>query len=169
MTVNDLLPFVLLLAAFLVGLVLVPFGLPGLWLMVLALLGYGLWGDFQRVGFVTILVAVGLAVVGEVLEAWFGFRFAKRYGGSTRAGWGAVAGGLVGAVLGTPVPVIGSVIGAFLGAFAGAVVLEYTRASRMRSSLSAGWGAVLGRAAAAAAKIALGLTIAVLGTFAALR
>lgn len=165
----ELLPLVLLLGAFLVGLALIPFGLPGLWLMVLAIVGYAVWTDFARVGAVTIGFAVALALLGEVTDAWLGFKFAKRYGGSTRAGWGAIAGGLIGAVVGTPVPVIGNVIGAFVGAFAGAAALEYTRASQMRSSLSAGWGAVLGRAAAAATKIALGLTIAVLATFSALQ
>ena len=40
--------------------------------------------------------------------AWIGFHFARRYGGSKRAGWGALAGGLIGAVVGVPVPIIGS-------------------------------------------------------------
>jgi hypothetical protein len=37
------------------------------------------------------------------------------------------------------------------------------------AAVSAGWGAVLGRAIAAALKIALGLVIAVVGVFAVLR
>jgi hypothetical protein len=39
-----------------------------------------------------IALVVGLALLAEVFEAWSGFRFAQRYGGSSRAGWGAVLG-----------------------------------------------------------------------------
>jgi hypothetical protein len=39
----------------------------------------------------------------------------------------------------------------------------------MGGATRAGWGAVVGRAAAAAVKVGLGLVIAVLGLFAALR
>ncbi|MGH7676438.1 MAG: DUF456 family protein, partial [Gemmatimonadales bacterium] len=102
----------LLVAASLAGLLLVPFGLPGLWLIVLGMAAYGWLTDFQSVTVGVIAVAAALALLGEIAEAWLGFRLARRYGGSSRAGWGALAGGLVGAVIGVPVPVIGSVIGA---------------------------------------------------------
>ena len=41
-------------------------------------------------------LVIGLALLGEVIEWWLGFRFAKRYGGSRRAGWGALVGDLGG-------------------------------------------------------------------------
>ena len=157
----------LMAACFLVGLALVPLGLPGLWVMVLAVIGYAALTDFQRIGAATILIVVALAAIGEVLEAWLGFGFARRYGGSKRAGWGALVGGIVGAIVGVPVPVIGSVIGAFIGSFAGAVVFEYSK-SDAGTAVRAGWGALLGRAAATAAKIAVGVVIAVVALFAAL-
>lgn len=157
----------LMVACFLVGLALVPLGLPGLWVMVLAVIGYGALTDYQRIGAATILIVVALAAIGEVLEAWLGFGFARRYGGSKRAGWGALVGGIVGAIVGVPVPVIGSVIGAFIGAFAGAVVFEYSK-SDAGTAVRAGWGALLGRAAATAAKIAVGVVIAVVALFTAL-
>jgi uncharacterized protein len=166
---THILTVLLLGVLFLAGLALVPLGLPGLWVMVLAFLGYGWLTDFHTVSLTLIAVVVGLAILGEVVEAWVGFRFARRYGGSNRAGWGALVGGLVGAVVGVPVPVLGSVIGGFVGAFAGAALFEYTTARRADVALGAGWGAVLGRAAAAAAKLALGIVIAVLGLYAALR
>ena len=166
---GDLPAILVLVAGTLAGLLLIPFGLPGLWVMVLGILGYGWLTGFQTVTAGIIVLAVGLALLGEVLEAWLGFRFARRYGGSSRAGWGALVGGLVGAVVGVPVPLIGSVIGGFVGAFAGAALFEYTRARRTGAAAGAGWGAVLGRAAAAAAKMALGVVIAVSALFAALR
>ncbi len=158
---TDLLLLLLLGACLLTGLVLVPLGLPGLWLMVLGVIGYGWLTDFRAVGLVTLVVVLGLAFIGEILEAVVGFRYAQRSGGSTQAGWGALAGGIVGAIVGVPVPIVGSVIGAVFGSFAGAALFEYLRSRRARVAVGAGWGAVLGRAAAAALKIALGLVIAV--------
>jgi uncharacterized protein YqgC (DUF456 family) len=166
---NDLAAVLLLLSAGLVGLVLVPFGLPGLWVIVLGILGYGWLTDFRTLGTGLVVLTLGLAVAGEVVEAWVGFRFAQRYGGSSRAGWGALVGGLVGAIIGVPVPLIGSVIGGFLGAFAGAALFEYSLARRSEGALWAGWGAVLGRAVAAGVKIGLGVAMVVVALFAALR
>src|SRR5436190_170312 len=85
-----------------------------------------------------------------------------------RAGcWGALVGGIAGAMVGVPVPIVGSVIGAFTGAFVGAALFEYSVSRTPGVAVRAGWGAVLGRAAGAAAKIALGVVIAVIGGFAA--
>ena len=159
----------LLVAAALLGLLLIPFGLPGLWLIVLAVAGYG-WGtDFRTISLGVVALAVALAALGEAGEAWVGFRFAQRYGASRRAGWGALAGGLMGALIGVPVPIVGSVVGGFAGAFAGAALLEYTAARRTGAAARAGWGAVLGRAAAAALKLALGVVIAAGALWLALR
>lgn len=165
----DLPVILLLVISSLVGLLLIPLGLPGLWLIVLGVLASGWLTGFQAVTGAIVALAVVLALLGEVIEAWLGFRFARRYGGSSRAGWGALAGGLVGAVVGVPVPLIGSVIGGFVGAFVGAALLEYTRARHTGAAAGAGWGAVLGRAAAAAAKMGLGIVIAVSALFGALR
>ena len=165
---NELFAVLILVVAGLIGLVLIPLGLPGLWVMVGGLLAYGWLTDFRSIGVATIAIVLGIAFLGEIIESWLGFRFAKRYGGSSRSGWGALVGGLVGAVVGVPVAIIGSVIGAFIGSFIGAALFEYTYSRRAGIAVGAGWGAVVGRAAAAAAKIALGVVIAVIGLFAAL-
>jgi len=167
--VTTILPVLLLVVCCVGGLVLAVVGLPGLWVMVLGVIGYGWLTGFRTVGVATIAIVVGLALLGEIVEWWLGFWFAERYGGSRRAGWGALLGGIVGAVVGVPVPIIGSVIGAFVGSFIGAAAFEYTRQLSAGVALRAGWGAVLGRAAAAGLKMALGLAIAVIGAFAAIR
>jgi uncharacterized protein len=161
----DVSPVLLLIASGIIGLLLIPFGLPGLWVIVLGVVGYGWLTDFitLSVGFMALIIA--LAVLGEVFEAWVGFRFAQRYGGSSRAGWGALVGGLIGAVVGVPLPIIGSVIGGFVGAFLGAALFEYTRARQAEGSVKAGWGAVLGRAAAVAVKMGLGIVMVVSAVF----
>ena len=165
----DFSPVVLLGAICVAGLLLIPLGLPGLWVIVLGILGYAWLTEFRTLSAGLVALAVGLALLGEVFEAWIGFRFAQRYGGSSRAGWGALVGGLVGAIVGVPLPIIGSVIGGFVGAFVGAALLEYTRARHSETAARAGWGAVLGRAAAAAVKMALGVVIAVGALFIVLR
>ncbi len=163
------LPALVLGICTILGLVLVPLGLPGLWVMVAGVVGYGWLTGFRSVGVGTIAVVLGLAFLGEIIEAWLGFRFARTFGGSRRSAWGALVGGIVGAVMGVPVPIVGSVIGAFLGSFAGAALFEYSLSRTPDTAVRAGWGAVVGRATAAAAKIALGVVIAVLGVIAALR
>jgi len=160
---------VLLIGAGLIGLVLIPLGLPGLWVILLGIVGYGWLTDFQTLSAAFLIVIIALAILGEVFEAWIGFRYAQKYGGSKRAGWGALVGGLVGAIMGVPIPIIGSVIGGFIGAFAGAALFEYTAARRTGGAVRAGWGAVLGRAAAAAFKTAVGLVMVVGTLFVALR
>lgn len=167
--VTDSTGVLLLIAAGLVGLLLIPFGLPGLWVIVLGILGYGWLTDFRTLSAGFLVLVILLAILGEVVEAWVGFRFARRYGGSSRAGWGALVGGLIGAIVGVPVPVIGSVVGGFVGAFLGAAVFEYSRARRTEGAVKAGWGAVLGRAAAAAVKMAIGIVLVVASLFLALR
>jgi hypothetical protein len=165
----DLPPYLLILVSGFAGLLLIPFGLPGLWVILLGILGYGWMTDFQTMSVWFMGLMLGLAILGEVFEAWIGFGYAKKYGGSSRAGWGALVGGLVGAIIGVPVPIIGSVIGGFVGAFVGAALFEYTRARHLEGSAKAGWGAVLGRAFASAMKMALGLVMVVWALFVALR
>jgi len=162
----DWLLIALLAVVLLVGLVLIPMGLPGLWVMLLGIVGYGALTDYRGVGLRTLVLALFLAFVGEGIEWWISYRYAQRYGGSRRAGWGALIGGLVGAFAGIPIPVIGSVIGSFLGSFAGAAIFEFTRAPDR--ALHTGWGALLGRMWATAAKTSLGLVMAVIALSAAL-
>src|SRR5258708_2953956 len=115
------------------GLAMIPLGVPGVWVMAGGILAYGWLTDFRSVGVVMIAIVLGIAFLGEILDNWLGFRFAKRYGGSTRSGWGALLGGVVGAVIGVPVAIIRSVIGAFLGSFIGAAgfALSYSRPPRL--------------------------------------
>jgi uncharacterized protein len=159
---------IILVAAILVGLALIPLGLPGLWVMVGGILVYGWLTSFRTVGVAMIAIVLGIAFLGEIIESWLGFRYAKRYGGSSRSGWGAFVGGLIGAAIGVPIAVIGSVVGAFVGSFVGAALFEFSYSRHAGVATRAGWGAVVGRAAAAAAKMALGLVIAIIGLFAAL-
>jgi len=158
-----------LIVCCLAGLALIAIGLPGIWLMVIAVISYGLVTKFVTVGVITLSVTIVLALLSEVAEAYLGFGLAKKYGGSKRAGWGALIGGLVGAGMGVPIPIIGSVIGSLIGAFAGALLFEYLGHGDSDKAFRAGWGALLGRVAATATKMALGLVITVMAVIGALR
>lgn len=148
----------LLMLALFVGLLLIPFGLPGLWVMVGAALLYS-WAEPDRLGIITLLGLTALAVVAEVLEFLTGGRYARKYGGSKRAAWGAIAGGIAGAIIGVPVPIIGSVIGAFAGSFAGAMAAEMTLGGRIGDATRVAKGALIGRAVATALKVAIGVAL----------
>src|SRR3989441_10010296 len=102
----------------LAGLVLVTLGLPGLWVMVAGVVGYGWLTDFRSVGVTTIALALGLALVGEIVETWLGFRLARRYGGSSRGGGGGLGGGVGGGGGGGPGPVTGGGVAGVGGGFA---------------------------------------------------
>ena len=141
-------------------LLLVPLGIPGVWLM-LAVLAVGAF--LGEVGPLLLAVLAGLAALAEVGEFLLVKRLSARYGGSSRAFWGAIAGGLVGAVIGTPLPLAGSVAGAFLGSFGGALAVALWETRRIRAAARVGWGAVLGRVGAAALKTAVGFVVLLAG------
>lgn len=150
-------------AVLLLCLFVVPLGLPGLWMMIVAALVYDWLVPAASIGWVTIVIASGLAVLAEVLEWTLSANYTKKYGGSRRAGWGAILGGIAGAMIGVPVPVIGSIIGAFAGAFVGALVLEYSRKEATGATATrVATGALIGRVAAAAAKVGLGVAVAII-------
>ena len=152
---------VVILVVVLVGaLLLIPLGLPGTWVMVGAALVYNA-AVRGSIGTLTLVGTLVLALVGELLEFTLAARYTRRYGGSRRAGWGAILGGFAGAFVGVPVPVIGPVIGAFLGAFVGALIAELTVRGDHRAATRVATGALLGRVSAAAMKIALGMVMAV--------
>ncbi|HVE35100.1 MAG TPA: DUF456 domain-containing protein [Gemmatimonadaceae bacterium] len=151
----------LLIAAIVLGLIMIPFGFPGTLVMFAAALCYYLLVPGGGIGLATVIGVGVLMVVAEGLEWVLTARFTKKYGGSRRAGWGAVIGGMVGAFLGVPLPVVGSIVGAFVGAFIGAFVFEYTRGTGHGTATRVAWGAFIGRVTAAAIKVAIGLMIAV--------
>lgn len=149
----------LLLVAVLGGLVMIPLGLPGIWLMLVAGVGHRLLVSPPTIGWLTLGGLTLIALGAEWLEFSVAGRYTKQYGGSRRAAWGAIAGGLVGAFVGIPVPVIGSVIGAFAGAFVGALLGEYSVGRDHGKATRAATGALIGRAVATALKSLAGCLI----------
>lgn len=151
-----------LLLAFLLFccLLIIPLGLPGTWLMLGVAAVYSAM-THDSIGWITILLVGVLAVIAEVFEFMLAGRYARKYGGSRRAGWGAIIGGIVGAIVGVPVPILGSMIAAFIGCFIGAFVFERLGGTGYRDSTRVATGAFVGRVVAAAMKVAMGFVMAV--------
>jgi uncharacterized protein YqgC (DUF456 family) len=157
---------VLLVVILVVGILLVPFGLPGLWVMAGGVLVYDLAVPGGGIGLPLVIGTAAAALVGEVLDLALAGRYARKYGGSRRAGWGALLGSLVGAVVGVPLPVVGSVVGAFVGAFAGALLAELTRRTEVRAATRVATGALIGRVVAAGVKVGIGFAVLAVVLFA---
>ena len=143
----------LLIVAGLAGTVLP--ALPGIPLVFAGLL-VGAWvDDFQRVGWVTLLVLGLLAVASLVIDFAATALGAKRVGASRKALIGAALGTLLGVFLGIP--------GLILGPFVGAVAGEMLSHGEWRRATSAGAGTWVGLLFGTLAKIAL--AFAMLGIF----
>ncbi|MEN8375115.1 MAG: DUF456 family protein [Gemmatimonadota bacterium] len=150
----------ILTAVLVAGLLAIPFGLPGLWIMVGALAVGWLAGP---VGGGVMLLCLALAGAAELGE-WLLLRdMSARFGGSPRAFWGAIGGGFLGLLIGAPVPVVGSLIASVAGTFAGAAAVTYWESRRAGAAGRVGMGAVLGRAASVVLKAGAGVAILALG------
>jgi len=150
---------ILLALVIIVSLVLIVLGLPGLWIMVASAVTYNIVVPGEPIGWVTLAAVLVLAFIAELLEFSLTGRYARKYGGSRRAGWGAIIGSIVGALVGVPVPIVGPVIGAFIGSFAGALIAELTGGSSAGDATRVAKGALIGRAVSTALKIGIGFMI----------
>jgi hypothetical protein len=115
--------YLLLVTAQVVGLLLIPFGAPGLWIQVVPVVLYGWWSGFAVVGVTPILAIFVIALTAELIDG-------PLTGGRTRrelrrpASLAGLVGGGVGSAAGTFfVPIIGSLFGALTGAFLGTALV----------------------------------------------
>lgn len=112
----------------LLGVLLVPLGLPGTWVIVLTSLVYSFFYSLDG-GASSALwvngVLIVLAMFGELMEFVIGTFGSKPLKVSNGAIVCAFIGGIIGAVIGVPVFLIGAVLGLFIGAFVGAFVYEW--------------------------------------------
>jgi len=159
----------ILACVILLSLILIVLGLPGLWIMVASAVTYNLVVAGDPIGWVTLIIVAVLALIAELLEFSLTGKYARKYGGSRRAGWGAILGGIVGAMVGIPVPIVGSVIGAFVGSFLGALIAELTGGSSTGDATRVAKGALIGRVVSTGLKIGIGFTIGVWIFIAAMR
>ena len=132
-------------------------GLPGNWALLILAVAYAWITHFGRVGWGTLGIMAGLALLGEGLEFAAGLAWTAKKGVSRRGTFGAFLGGLAGAVLASPLmPPLGPMIGAFAGTFAGATLFEYSVEKKHAVALRAGRTAFVGRVIATGIKTLCG-------------
>lgn len=162
---------ILLILLNVVWLVLVVFGLPGNWLIVIStcLFAWWRWED----GFFsiyTLIAIVVLAVLGELFEFLGGMHGAKRAGASWQGSIAAIAGAITGAIIGTfliPILLFGTVLGACIGAGLATWSLELSRGRKMDESIRCAVSAGLGELLGITAKVTVGIIICVIVAIAA--
>jgi hypothetical protein len=144
----------------LLALAMVPLGLPGTFVQVGAAVVVTALSGGTRLGWGWVLVLLALALAGELAELLAGTWGTRRYGGSRRAAWDALVGGVVGAVVGgIPIPFLGSIVMSFVGTFVGAWLGEASRTRRAAPSARVGLGALAGRTVGTAVKMFVALLI----------
>ena len=154
-------PLLILGCVIIVSLILIVLGLPGLWIMVASAVVYNMIVPGDPIGWFTLVAVAVLALVAELLEFSLTGRYARKYGGSRRASWGAILGGIIGAMVGFPIPIIGPIIGAFVGSFCGALFAELTGGTSAGDATRVAKGALIGRVVSTMLKIGIGFTIGI--------
>jgi hypothetical protein len=148
----------------LVGLILIPLGFPGTWVMVVAAVVYALLADLNPGGseWIAVIIVALLAGLGELIELGVrivGGKVAKVSNGAIIA---AIVGGIMGALIGVPIFLIGSLIGLLLGVFLGAFL--YALIIEKNNTIGSFWVALAtttSQVVALFAKTCLGIAIIV--------
>jgi hypothetical protein len=154
---------ILLVLVMTAGLLLIPLGLPGTFVILGAAFLYALATKFALITWKTLLVLLAAALMAEGVEALAGIAGGKRYGSGNLGVAASIVGGIIGAIMGAPFFFgLGAVMGALLGAFAAAVLAELLTGRPLDQSVRAGWGTFLGRVAGTFTKVIIGLAMAVL-------
>jgi len=160
---------VFLFVGMLVGLLTIPFGFPGTFIILGSILVYAIVTDFGgAIGIPFFIFLCVLTLIAETADNWLTALGAQRYGASRGSMWLSFLGGLLGAILiGAPAALIlgplGPVAGGFIGAFLAVVGYELYIGRSRQEALRAGWGSFVGRMAGIVLKlvIAVAMIIAV--------
>ena len=158
--------YFLLLVTDVVGLALTVYTLPGLWVMLGGTAIYAALTHGRYLGMWPLLTLLGLALLAEIGEFFFGGAGAKKAGGSTWGVVGAIGGAILGGIfLSAFVPIfapVSTVVGICLGAGAGAATVEFLLGKPVLQSLRIGLGAAKGRLVGILGKLAIGVAMFVL-------
>jgi uncharacterized protein YqgC (DUF456 family) len=163
----EFLATVLLFAGMLLGLAVIPFGLPGMAVILTSVLLYAILTGFSAgIGVFFFIVVCVLTLIAETADNWLTALGAKRYGASTGSMWLSMLGGIAGAILiGGPTALLLGPLGPIVGGFAGAFLIvagwERIRGRSIREALRAGWGTFLGRAAGIVLKFVIAVATVV--------
>ena len=147
------------------GLIMIPFGLPGVGIILLSIGIYSFATRFSAaVSFNLLILFCVLTLFAETADNWLMALGARKFGASRAAVWLSFVGAILGSVLlGPLLALVMGILGPFVGAFAGSFLIvflyEYLRKKQVKEALRAGWGTVLGRTAGIILKMAIGVGI----------
>jgi uncharacterized protein YqgC (DUF456 family) len=160
--------FLLLALVIVLSMVMIVLGLPGLWIMIASAITYNIVVPERPMSWLSMIGIVVLGIVAEVLDFTLAGKYARKYGGSRKAAWGAIIGGFIGAFIGVPLPIVGPLIGALVGSFVGAFVGEVRSGGERAAGAKVATGALIGRVFGTVIKVGLGFTVAIWIFFAAM-
>ncbi|MBM4312964.1 MAG: DUF456 domain-containing protein [Deltaproteobacteria bacterium] len=143
--VGGLTLFILVL---LLGTFSILFGFPGTVIILIDAFVYGAITGFEKIGLKILMVLLVLAVLAEVADFAVSMAGAVKFGVSRKGFWAFTVGGFVGALLLTPLFLgLGLLIGTFLGGFIAMLIVELLARGKIKPTLRASYGAILGRVA----------------------
>ncbi len=131
----------------------------GTLLILIGALLYAFMTRFEVLTIMSLILLLGLYLLGELVEFFLGFLGARSFGASARAAWAGMAGGLIGALIGSIFFGIGVFLGTLIGIFVGILVVEIARHRDWKRALTAGTGGLLGRLGAIGVKVIIAVAM----------
>jgi uncharacterized protein YqgC (DUF456 family) len=138
----------LFILVLLIGTFSILFGLPGTFIILTDAFFYAAITGFEKIGFKILLTLLILSALAEAADFAVGMAGAVKFGASRRGLCAFLIGGLIGALLMAPYLLgLGLIVGTFLGGFFAILIVELIDRNRLKPSLRAAWGGIVGRAA----------------------
>jgi uncharacterized protein len=124
------------------------FGFPGTVIILIDAFAYSAVTGFEKIGIKILVTLLVLSALAEVADFAVGMAGAVKFGVSRKGFWAFTTGGFIGALVMTPFFFgLGLIIGTFLGGFIAILAVELLARNRLKPTLRAAYGAILGRVA----------------------
>ncbi|OGP13289.1 MAG: hypothetical protein A3I75_05330 [Deltaproteobacteria bacterium RIFCSPLOWO2_02_FULL_50_16] len=143
------------------GAIMILFGLPGTWVLWIAVALYSFIADFNTTDWHVVILTFIMTLIGEVVEFMVGVLGSKQLEVSNGAIVASIIGGIIGAVTGFPIFLIGSILGMLAGVFLGAFIWEWVSSREVLLSLRKAMAATFSRIVSIFAKFSIALIIIV--------
>jgi uncharacterized protein YqgC (DUF456 family) len=138
----------LFIMVLLLGVFSVLFGFPGTVIILVDAFIYGAITGFEKIGLKILIALLVLTLLAEMADFAVSMAGAVRFGVSRKGFLAFAVGGFIGALLMTPFFLgLGLLIGTFLGGFIAMLIVELLARNKIKLTLRATYGAILGRVA----------------------
>ena len=145
------------------GLMIIPIGLPGTFVVLVVSVIYAAVTGFAVISLKLIAILTGIALFAELLEFLITLSVTRLFGASVWGLLGTLIGGILGAIAGSAaIPILGTLLGAVAGAFLGAMTFELIKGREFADATRAGAGSFVGKLVAISIKLVCGIIMVVL-------